>query len=328
MAPRSTIFNNIPVIDTEEAPIIVNNQGLGLLDCCIHPDFITAVEFGHHDCVINAVNHARNTDEEWDQDYLYTAIEWGTLEYIGYALERCVLDDVSIMLACASKKIEHVHYLLYGLNGGIWDKNIMRLALRFGFLECVKYAREKSVPWDEKSMWLAVYSGSVELVEYLLENGHVLYDNLMIAAMRENDDNRTRLEMVRFLHENNIPWDNKSMVHAIQRREYNLVKYAYENGCSCDENILDVCKNINFDMLVYAVEVMGCKLTGLHMEDAFTHLNEPHVRYMHEKGCPWTFNCINIAYQELKFTSSSDILEYALMNGILDPLEMRRYDEE
>ena len=325
MAPRSTLFDNIPVIDTEEAPIIVNDQGL--LDCCTDPDFITAVEFEHHNCVINAVNHARNTDEEWDQDYLYTAIEWGTLEYIGYALEmRCVLDDVSIMQACISKKIEHVHYVLYGLNGGIWDKNIMRLALRFGFLECVKYAREKSVPWDEKSMWLAVYSGSVELLEYLLENGHVLYDNLMNAAMRENDDNRTRLEMVRFLHENNIPWDNKSMVHAIQRREYNLVKYAYENGCSCDENILDVCKNINFDMLVYAVEVMGCKLTGLHMEDAFSHHNEPHVRYMHEKGCPWTFNCINIAYQQLH--SSIDMLEYALKNGILDPLEMRRYDEE
>lgn len=290
--------------------------------CCEYPDFIEAVDNNHHDCVIRAVNHARDTDEEWDQDYLYAALEWGNLEYIGFALERCVWDDASIMYAVRSKKMNHVQYMIDGMKGGVWDESVMFEALRAGYLDCVKHAREKMVPWNEMSMWLAVSSGCVKLVEYMLDNGCVLDDTLMIAAFQKNlqNRNRARLAMVQFLHEKGIPWTCESMAGAMLTRDINTVKFAYENGCSCDENILDV--RTSLEILDYAFEVMGCKLTSKHMEDAIFHHKNNHVRYLHAKGCPWSLNCINIAYQRMNL----DSFNYALANGILDHLKPR--DEE
>lgn len=329
MAPHSRDFLSYPDDinenyneDEDEDEDEVEDDDFYVESCCEYPIFIEAIENNHHDCVIRAVNHARNIDEKWDQDYLYTALEWGNLEYIGFALERCVWDDASIIYAVRSKKMEHVQYMVDGMKGGVWDESVIFEALRHGYLDCVKHAREKMVPWNEMSMWLAVSSGCVNLVEYMLDNGCVLDDTLMSAAFQKNHQNRTRLAMVQFLHEKGIPWTCESMADAMLTKDCNIVKFAYENGCSCDENILDVYKNTSLEILDYAFEVMGCKFTSKHMEDAIFHHKNSHVCYMHEKGCPWTLNCINIAYQRLNRNG----LNYVLASGILDPLKLR--DEE
>ena len=64
--------------------------------------------------------------------------------------------------------------------------------------------------------------------------------------------------MLKYLHENGCPWNEKACEHAAEMGHLDVLKYAHENGCPWDEETCEAAGECDhLDVLRWAID-NGC----------------------------------------------------------------------
>ncbi|ATZ81196.1 ankyrin repeat domain-containing protein [Bodo saltans virus] len=178
---------------------------------------------------------------------------------------------------------------------------------------------------------------------YKNENGKLydFYENMLkITCFGKCKDctnaaSKGHLECLKYLHENDCPWDEETCEYAASKGHLECLKYAHENGCPCDIN---TCLNAAYygqlECLKYAHE-NGCPWNANTCLYAAQNGHLECLKYAHDNGCPWNKWTCEIAAQNghlecLKYLHengchwSKDTYRFAKRNGHLECVQYAR----
>ena len=123
-----------------------------------------------------------------------------------------------------------------GTSTPITDREFRLLrAANEGRLDVLKWLFEKGCPMDlnlctlgERCALGAVFSGNVHMLQWMKDNG-------MTGEWRESHmfsaANSGSLEVVKWLHVNGCPWDEKACLFAGARTHWDILQYLVDNKC-------------------------------------------------------------------------------------------------
>jgi hypothetical protein len=123
------------------------------------------------------------------------------------------------------------------------------------------------------------------------------------------------LECLKYLHENNYPWDWDTPYYAAMEGHLECLKYAHENRCPWNEHITEYAsRKGHFECLKYAVE-NGCPMDKIScIEQSILNCHLECVKYLQQNGCQLNRN--NNQYWVCAMINSDyELLSYLLDNG-------------
>lgn len=98
-------------------------------------------------------------------------------------------------------------------------------------------------------------SGNIALLEYLLENGLPHEDSWICAKAIERNDHEKALEVLQWLHEHNVPWDEHACETAAKKGNLKALKYLRSYNCPWDQNCLNnAIKYRHYEVVNYCLE--------------------------------------------------------------------------
>lgn len=100
------------------------------------------------------------------------------------------------------------------------------LAIRGGHLECARTLLRHGVPWDGFEVDIAVGEKNADCLRFLLQNGCTMHPVRAKFSAGCSD-----VACVKLLREYGMPWSDDILVIACDRGNFDLLKYAIENGC-------------------------------------------------------------------------------------------------
>ena len=185
-------------------------------------------------------------------------------------------------------------------NKCLWTRRTCSAAAENGHLEILKWLRFRSddndndndvCPWDSCSCEDAAMNGHLEILKWLRSDIHknkcpwgetTCYYACYYACA--NIDEPERLDIVKYLHENNCGWCKYSCGVAVEYGHLELLKYLHDNGCPWDEHTCRV-----------AAERGDLEI----------------LRYLHENECPWNELTCQVASEN----GHLELLKYLHENG-------------
>lgn len=142
------------------------------------------------------------------------------------------IDKWALMYALLEGQTECVDYILQdGYQESGWVITYTA-AVRGGHIECLRTLRRHGVPWDGCELYQAILEKRPNCLRFLLENG-------CLDAFPDISDGvtcQTNVECIKLLREFGMPWNNTFLIHAHNSGNYELIKYAVENGCPNPDN--------------------------------------------------------------------------------------------
>lgn len=268
-----------------------------------------------------------------------SAINTNNIEYIKYLYEHNYIWNESTWInAINSSNIEILDYL-YDNNCPYKFEKICKYTAKNGNLNILKYLHEKGFPLNIKVAQKAAKHGHYDILVYLHENkcpwdGMICayslykrhyecfkyaYDNgcqinkYCYEAIAQNGN----LELFKYLHNNEIQlrryeciWDEDTCSDAAWYQNFDILKYAHENGCPWDEvtGIYIVHYN-NLEMLKY-LHINKCPLNEKVFERAAQQGSLECLIFLHVNGYKWDIRTTNAAH----YHKQSKCLKYAIDN--------------
>lgn len=199
-------------------------------------------------------------------------------------------------------KKEYFEILEYlGNNYDIMWTEYMPASSELGHFKTVKYIYEKTYDNNNKyrelrhnkpdynklkyneSMYEAAKNGHLNIVKYLHSNNIKLTTKLVHHASRKG-----HLNIIKYLHENNVRLTKKSLNSACKHGHYKIVKYLYKNGVRTGEHaIKNACKNGHLKIIKY-LHRHGEKYSYLGLDRACKNGNLEVVEFLHKIGAKFT----------------------------------------
>ena len=106
--------------------------------------------------------------------------------------------------------------------------NICIFAVENGYLEILKWSRDRKCVWINWICTCAAKNGHLEIIKWAREHG-CPWDELTCAAAARNG----HLETLKWARENGCPWDERTCVYAAKNGHLETLKWARDNGCQC-----------------------------------------------------------------------------------------------
>lgn len=155
-----------------------------------------AARHGHIDCLqaVRRLGFRMNTNA------LTKALIYGHAECVDYMLQD----------GCGTENMKHTY----------------SLAVRDGHLECVQTLLEHGVPWDGYEVDIAASKPSPDCLRFLLERGCTMHPVRVKFTAGCTD-----VACVKLLREYGMPWSDVILLIACGKGNYDVLKYAIENGC-------------------------------------------------------------------------------------------------
>jgi hypothetical protein len=301
---------------------------------CIGSEICAAILNKHYDCIETAYHWDKVNDWKWKKQNLNDLLDIGEIKFVEYAIANgCSFDDKSLLRAIKSKNMDLVQYVIKATKGGVWDKDVLKKALVAKSFKFIKYAREQGAPWAHDSMDIVVQTANIKLMQYMHENGCSWTGETMIKAIKTQNRN-----VVKFCHENGCPYDKdalmdvcmtttslpilkyafevmqckftpKSMSYAMDDGKFNLVRYAYKNGCSWSKECI---KNRFWDSKTWEFAIKnGFVWDEDVLKEALSIGDLEFVKYAHEQGIPWPHDSMDIVVPFLNI----ELMQYMVDNG-------------
>ncbi|GFH53190.1 hypothetical protein CTEN210_09666 [Chaetoceros tenuissimus] len=241
----------------------------------------------------------------------------------------------------------HLNIIKWGIHAGYAcnKASCINNAVTSGNLELVKWFRSQSTPWDTNTNYFGVESGNMELLQYLLDNGCV-FESDAYECIAQEDKERKQLEVYKWLHQNNVPWDEEDtcsdiaskgnldaliyarthgcpwnqwvIYSAVGNADFEMVKYCLENDCPIGDNDL-CCESLCNSDVDYEKSLKVLKLLRKFnipwnektCESAAQFGNIEALKWARNEGCPWDERTFGIA---IKFNEMK-IVQYCIDNG-------------
>ncbi|GFH57186.1 hypothetical protein CTEN210_13662 [Chaetoceros tenuissimus] len=189
------------------------------------------------------------------------------------------------------------------------DKYTFLACARGGNVEVMNWLlQQKNCEWDLSLFTEAARGGSIPMMELCLRKGCPPREDICSSAM-ENWNHEAAFIALKWLRENNVPWNERVCENAAEYGDLKALKWARENGCPWDEetfyyaarqgnvDILDYCfqnncpmahdidYHVNFDSVAYFDDT-------LTPTDIFTptELKEKSLKlymWLHQHAVPW-----------------------------------------
>ena len=98
-----------------------------------------------------------------------------------------------------------------------------------GHLDCLKYAHENGCPWDERIHAQMQHTMGIQIALNMLMKmaAHGIRYTCSSAAYNGH------LDCLKYAHENGCPWDKNMLLNAAYEDILDCLKYAHENGAPC-----------------------------------------------------------------------------------------------
>ena len=105
-------------------------------------------------------------------------------------------------------------------------------AARTGNLALVRWLREvKKFDWNEGTINAAAQFGHLHIVKYCMKHKCPCMLACALAAASGH------LDILKYLHENGVPWDYKTCAFARENNHLECLVYALDNGCQNDKHV-------------------------------------------------------------------------------------------
>lgn len=153
----------------------------------------TAALHGHLACL----RHAHEQGAPWSAE---TALCCSSLDCLRYCVEKGCPYDASAALSSSAGR---------------------------GDIDSAAYLLQLGARWGGEALLRAVVSNEIEFLRFALSHGASLQDSdLCCIAVCERN-----LEMLRFLHEQDCPWDAETTYHAALNGFLEALRYLHEHDC-------------------------------------------------------------------------------------------------
>ncbi|GFH53330.1 hypothetical protein CTEN210_09806 [Chaetoceros tenuissimus] len=172
------------------------------------------------------------------------------------------------------------------------ESQLINFAAQSGNVELVKYLRSKEIPWHEETFCNAASSGNIVMLQYLLEKGCPHDDPEIYSRLIETVCSEKTLEMLQWLHEHNVSWNEKTCSVLAEKGNLKALKYVRSNSCAWNEQcVIGAIKSRNDDILNYCLEnrcPMGnSDVCRFAMDDPDQDRALRKLKFLRSKGCPW-----------------------------------------
>ena len=142
---------------------------------------------------------------------------------------------------------------------------LINYAAKSGNVELVKYLRSKEIPWNESTCYCAVSSGNIAMLQYLFENEcphddpRICANAMEISDLRmyamEITDHEKALEVLQWLHEHNVHWDEHACSTAARFGNLKALKFLRSNNCPWDQNcFFNAVSSGHYEVVNYCLE--------------------------------------------------------------------------
>lgn len=130
----------------------------------------------------------------------------------------------SLENCCIYGHIELFKYLIF--KSDVSNKvNLFEVACKNGNLDIVKLIHKNNK--DLKNIFHIKFGCEhLEVLKFLFEKGYS-YDAEVCAIL----SSKNNLKNLKYCHENNFPWDSRTLKNALTNGSYDCFKYAIKNGC-------------------------------------------------------------------------------------------------
>jgi hypothetical protein len=168
------------------------------------------------------------------------AAQTGNIECLKYVHSICPFSNGGLEAAVSGNNWDCVNYVLDNLDGEHMIKELNYLctcrAAQNGNLEMLKFLHNKGAPLhDFCASWAASCGTSI------------------FNDKPDKDKFNDYLDCIKYLHKNNCPWSSDTCENAIVSSNFDILKYAIENGCLYDKSecLVEANKVGNVDMINY-----------------------------------------------------------------------------
>lgn len=168
------------------------------------------------------------------------------------------------------------------------SKNICDFAAEYGSLNCLIYFYEKGYEINEESMLRAVRNENLDCLKYIYKIKDQIKINFEKCSSWAAINNK--IEVLKFLDENKIKFEDNIIVRATETGNFELFKYCY-NKCGWPDDKINTITRIcardgHFKILKFAHE-NGCKWDNETCNYAILMGNMDCLEYAHNNGCYW-----------------------------------------
>ena len=147
---------------------------------------------------------------------------------------------------------------------------------------------------------------NVEIIKWACMNGYLM-DKMTCTYVASYG----YLNILKYLHNHEVPWNEKTCENAGRNGNLDCLKYAHKNGCPWNEyTCAHTAAYGHLDCLKYAHE-NGCPWDNETCVNAAASGRLDCLKYAHENGCPWYEDTCSAA----RFFGNLDCLKYAYENG-------------
>lgn len=207
--------------------------------------------------------------EIFDEQICQNAALYGKLDVLKWARDKgCDWDEFSCSNAAAGGHLDVLIWL--HKNGCPWDGWTNILAIRGGHFEIFKYVFENGCDDEGESYENAAFYGRLDILQFLRKNSLILWGRWVCAYAADGG----QLTALKWLRENNCPWDSLTCTNAAKRGYLDVLKWAHENNCpwTCFTSF-SAARNNQLEVLKYLHE-NGC---DINKQDCIDHSTDEDV---------------------------------------------------
>lgn len=247
----------------------------------------------------------------WHVDTCFFASKHGHVKCLQYVHTNGCTMNAQVCMVAAAKG--HVNCLKYVLDNGLrdWHTNVCSHAARHGKLECLQVARQHGCPWDVSTIIGAIEGDHMSCLEYALANGCAQGPEASVVACQRGSIASLQLlnqyeghlywtvnttfhaaalplvDCLRYLHENNCPWDESTLSNAVSHGRHHNLRFALERECPRGDDLVRIAaQSDNIACLLQLVE------EGLYMDEtvfiaALLKGDPNRMKHLLDQGCPY-----------------------------------------
>ena len=193
---------------------------------------------------------------------------------------------------------------------------LINTAAESGNIELVKYLRSEDIPWNESTFYEAAYVGNIAMLQYLIDNDCPHDDPRICAKAIGINDSEKALEVLQWLHNQNISWDENTCTTAARIGNLIALKFARSKDCAWNEFCLEAAiQSRNLELVEYCLQ-NSCPLgtsdiCHYAMEDYDHDQALRMLRLLRKFSVPWsTMTCTSDASY-----GNFDALKWAVSKG-------------
>ena len=197
------------------------------------------------------------------------------------------------------------------------ENHFINTAAESGNIDLVKYLRSSTdIPWNESTFNNAAYGGNIPMLQYLIDNECPHDDPIICAYAVKIHAHEKALEVLQWLHNQNIPWDENTCIASAEKGNLNALKFARLNDCPWDKNcLIKAIKHHHYEVVEYCLQnscPLGTSDICYYAMDDYDHDRAlKMLRLLRKFSIPWgTLTCTFAASY-----GNFDALKWAVSKG-------------